>query len=101
MTLSFDLRDDKLDQDQIEHLVRNLARAFDNSRSIGLNKINWHGIRAPYSVVTMAQRGALARWTIARWKDFAQFKRWKRESHTTGDSVFVTDTSKGGSDHQA
>lgn len=73
LTLSFELRDKTLSQQQIEFLARGLAHTFRDNQAIGLRKIHWQGMDQVEQ--SPAERLALAKDAIAKWKDFVRRRR--------------------------
>lgn len=65
LTLRFALRDDFLNQQQIEYLTRKLSKAFDKKALVGLRRIDWLGIKPAHP--TPLGRTALAVFAIAQW----------------------------------
>ena len=77
LTLRFALRDEELNKEQIEFLTRNLSRAFENKRMIGLKRVDWLGIKpAPISYF---ERATLAVSAVKQWKKLVAKRREKRE----------------------
>jgi hypothetical protein len=75
LALSLDLRDQSLNQVQIEYLVKQLAKAFNN-KLLGVRGINFHGIKpishSPFSTA------ALVLLVIIQWKKIVQRRREER-----------------------
>ena len=77
LTLRFALRDEELNKEQIEVLTRNLSKAFENKRMIGLKKVDWLGIEpAPISYF---ERATLAVSAVKQWRRFVAQNRGERE----------------------
>lgn len=65
LTLRFALRDEFLNQQQIEYLTMNLSKAFHKKALVGLRRIDWLGIQPAHP--TPLGRTALAVFAIAQW----------------------------------
>jgi hypothetical protein len=88
LTLQFALRDDTLNQQQIEYLTRNLSKAFENKRLIGLRRVDWLGIR-PTKISSYFERTTLAIYAVTQWKKFLHKRREERLSQQTHESIDV------------
>ncbi|KAF9701011.1 hypothetical protein EKO04_000601 [Ascochyta lentis] len=105
LTLQFALRDDTLNQVQIEYLTKKLSKAFENKPLIGLRRVDWLGIR-PTKITSFFNRTTLAIYAITQWKKFLHKKQEEKQSrkmmevttpmdvHTDHDSVFSATTRK-------
>lgn len=85
LTLRFALRDDMLNQQQIEFLTKNLSNAFNNKSLIGLHRIDWLGLKPART--THFGRAALAMFAIAQWKKHVQRARAERGAQRRVDEV--------------
>lgn len=96
LTLRFALRDESLNQQQIEFLTMNLSKAFNKKALVGLRRIDWLGIKPART--THFGRAALAMFAIAQWKKFLNKRREERLSQRRLDEVhFPIDIAVGGS----
>lgn len=86
LTLQFALRDDTLNQVQIEFLTKNLAKAFDNKALIGLRRIDWLGIE-PTKITSQFNRTTLAIYAFTQWKKYFSRKREERLSQSRVEDV--------------
>ncbi|KAF2197242.1 hypothetical protein GQ43DRAFT_344045, partial [Delitschia confertaspora ATCC 74209] len=77
LTLRFALRDDTLNQQQIEFLTQKLSDAFKNKALVGLHRIDWLGIKPARS--THFGRAALALYACAQWKKFLNKRRQEKK----------------------
>ncbi|OCL02527.1 hypothetical protein AOQ84DRAFT_382595 [Glonium stellatum] len=83
LTLRFALRDESLNQEQIECLTKHLSKAFNNKALVAVRRIDWMGIRRPARTGNF-RRAALALHACAQWKKFAKRKRNERmQQHPT------------------
>jgi hypothetical protein len=85
LTLRFALRDETLNQQQIELLTMNLSKAFNKKTLVGLRRIDWLGIK-PARTAHFG-RAALAMFAIAQWKKYLKKRREGRESERRVDDV--------------
>lgn len=98
LTLRFALRDDSLNQVQIEDLTKKLSKAFRSPKLslVGLRRIDWLGLRPARSF--HFGRAALAMYACAQWKKFLykrrEEKRQLRESQGQTESVVPPPTKK-------
>lgn len=74
LTLRFGLRDSVLSKDQIECMVRTLAKAFQNKPLVGLKTIEWLGIK-PAPPRRNFEHIALVMFVITQWKKFTIRKK--------------------------
>ncbi|KAF2633868.1 hypothetical protein BU25DRAFT_328197 [Macroventuria anomochaeta] len=73
LTLTFDLRDEEMNHEQIQVMARGLAKVLEYKKMIGLRKINWHGIQ-PTAMVQF-EKIALAMLAIVHWRKIIQRRR--------------------------
>lgn len=85
LTLRFALRDESLNQQQIEYLTMNLSKAFNKKALVGLRRIDWLGIKPART--THFGRAALAMFAIAQWKNVLHRRREERLSQRPVDEV--------------
>ena len=76
LTLRFALRDEQLTQAQIEFLSRQLSKALNNKKLLGLSRIDWLGMES--APPTPLGRVALAMLAISQWKKVVEKRRQKR-----------------------
>ncbi|KAF1922648.1 uncharacterized protein M421DRAFT_104941 [Didymella exigua CBS 183.55] len=79
LTLQFALRDDTLNQVQIEFLTTKLAKAFENKALLGLSRVDWLGIK-PTRIAAQFNRTTLAVYAVTQWKKYLTSKREARQS---------------------
>jgi len=77
LTLRFALRDESLNQQQIEYLTMNLSKAFNKKALVGLRRIDWLGIKPARN--THFGRAALAMFAISQWKKVIKKRKQERE----------------------
>ena len=83
LALRFALRDESLNQEQIECLTKHLSKTFNNKALVAVRRIDWMGIRKPARTGHF-RRAALALHAFAQWKKFARRKRNERiQQHPT------------------
>ena len=83
LTLRFALRDESLNQEQIECLTKHLSKTFNNKALVAVRRIDWMGIRKPARTGHF-RRAALALHAFMQWKKFAIRKRNGRiQQHPT------------------
>ncbi|KAF2685826.1 hypothetical protein K458DRAFT_387779 [Lentithecium fluviatile CBS 122367] len=87
LTLRFALRDESLNQQQIEFLTLHLAKAFNKKALVGLRRIDWLGIKPART--THFGRAALAMFAIAQWKRFLGKRKEEKESQRSIDAVHI------------
>jgi hypothetical protein len=88
LTLRFALRDESLEQEQIEFLTKNLSKAFENKKMIGLRRVDWLGIRP--AKISYFERAGLAMYAVAQWKKFLAKKREEKLSQREMDGITVS-----------
>lgn len=76
LTLRFALRDESLNQQQIEFLSLQLSKALNNKKLIGLSRIYWLGIES--APPTPLGRVALAMYAQRKWKKVVEKRRQQR-----------------------
>ncbi|KAH7075516.1 hypothetical protein BKA63DRAFT_594951 [Paraphoma chrysanthemicola] len=76
LKLGFAVRDDHLNEKQVELLTRNLANALKDKRILGLRKIDWLGIDVR-PTVQLEQTGC-SRTAFARWKNVLYQNQMRR-----------------------
>jgi hypothetical protein len=77
LTLRFALRDDFLNQEQIDHLAKILSAAFSNTTiRLGLRNIDWLGLKPART--THLGRAALAMFAISQWRKVVYKRRVER-----------------------
>jgi hypothetical protein len=76
LTLSFDIRDRVLNEEQIAYLVKSFAKAFEGKAMLGIQNMNWHGI----TCMKRYDFGSVAAVIFAavRWKKVVQRRREER-----------------------
>ncbi|KAL1645886.1 hypothetical protein SLS61_008147 [Didymella pomorum] len=79
LTLQFALRDDTLNQVQIEFLTTKIAEAFANKSLLGLKRVDWLGIK-PTRITSQFNRTTLAIYAITQWKKFLSRRQEERYS---------------------
>ncbi|KAH7401361.1 hypothetical protein BKA66DRAFT_386649, partial [Pyrenochaeta sp. MPI-SDFR-AT-0127] len=82
LTLRFGLRDTVLGKEQIEFMIRTLAKAFQNKPLVGLRKIDWLGIK-PAPPRPHFEHVALAMIVIRQWRNV--IKKRKENLQRKGD----------------
>lgn len=87
LTLRFALRDESLNKEQIEVFTRNLSKAFENKKMIGLRKVDWVGIRS--AKISYFERVGLAMFAVAQWKKFLAKKKEAKRSQRVIDATEV------------
>ncbi|KAH6616393.1 hypothetical protein C7974DRAFT_401726 [Boeremia exigua] len=80
LRLGMAFRDELLNEEQIEFLVSNLAKALKDVRFIGLRKIDWLGIEIRPTV--QLEPTGWAKTAVARWKEVVRESRLKRRENT-------------------
>lgn len=83
LTLRFALKEESLNQQQIEYLSKNLSKAFANKELIGLRKIDWLGIRP--RKISPFERVALAAFAFTQWKKAVQRKKEETLGEAAGE----------------
>jgi hypothetical protein len=73
LTLRFAIRNDSLNREQIDYLTKTLSSALHNKPSIGLQKIDWLGLKPARTV--QIGRAALAIRVIKQWKRYVKRRR--------------------------
>jgi hypothetical protein len=76
LTLSFDIRDRVLNEEQIAYLVKSFAKGFEGKAMLGIQNMNWHGFTSMkrYEFVSVAATIFAA----VRWKKVVQRRREER-----------------------
>lgn len=74
LTLTFDLRDEYLNREQIEVLTRSLTKALENKNMLGIRKIDWHGIESTVRTCQRFERIALMMLVVVRFRRVLQRK---------------------------
>jgi hypothetical protein len=91
LTLSFDLRDEFLNREQIEYLARSLGKAFRDKKIMGVRKLNWLGM-VPVQQ-SSAVRVDLAKRAAIQWMKVVRMKREHRLSSRRMEVYPVSDES--------
>jgi hypothetical protein len=78
LTLRFALRDESLNQEQIEYLTMNLSKAFNKKALVGVRRIDWLGMKPART--THFGQAALAMFAISQWKRVVKKRRSERKS---------------------
>ncbi|KAJ4315529.1 hypothetical protein N0V94_005902 [Neodidymelliopsis sp. IMI 364377] len=89
LTLEFELRDQVLNQEQIEYLARYLGKAFRHKQIMGVRKINWLGIVPVQQSST--ERLNLAVYAITKWKKFVSRQHERRLASTLSEENSVSE----------
>jgi hypothetical protein len=80
LTLRFGLRDESLNQQQIELMAETLSRAFKNKKMVGLKTVDWLDMKhAP--PISRFERVARVVRVIKQWKRVVNRNKEKRESN--------------------
>ncbi|KAF2732832.1 hypothetical protein EJ04DRAFT_303169 [Polyplosphaeria fusca] len=98
LTLRLGLNADQLREEQIKLLTRNVARVFNNGKSL-VRKIDWLGLRP--ARVTHFERTALVLYVLRKWRNFVRRQREKRRAEEReGRTVDEVDVGMGGESEQ-
>ncbi|KAH7392123.1 hypothetical protein DE146DRAFT_617915 [Phaeosphaeria sp. MPI-PUGE-AT-0046c] len=78
LTLELELRDEQLNEAQIEYLANNIGKALRDKAILGLRKINWLGMEPVQQ--SHADRVALVMFAFVKWKEVVRQRRERRRA---------------------